>query len=111
VIPVWRVPWLRNFPGPIDKPWRTEELQVSALVFQLEHDGTTFQPVANWEENRYRYRCMDCYLASGSKEDSFTTGFEKAADLKTGPTNYQMDEMSDHARQHSIMWSWARSLK
>lgn len=111
MIPTWIVPWLRDFPGLLDKDFDPAGIQVNALIFQLEHDGTTFQPVGNWDENRYRYRCMGCYVACGSKENSFTTGFEKQGDLKDGPTNYQQDEMSDHARQHSIMWTWAKGLK
>ena len=105
--PIYKVPWLR--PALISDVGTT--VYVSSLVFKLEHDGTTFQPVENWDENRYRYRCMDCYLACGSEENSFTTEFERQKDLKDGPTNSQQDEMNDHARQHGIMWAWAKGLR
>jgi hypothetical protein len=81
------------------------------LDFRLEFDGK-YLPVVDWDNHKYRYRCMSCYLHSGS-EESFATEYAKAKDLKTGPTPEQEEQIQSHThtKQHQIMWSWARSLK
>ena len=104
--PIWKVTWIQ----PAVMPQFGSESHVDALIFKLEHDGT-YLPVPEWDNNQYRYRCMNCFAACGSDRYTFSTGYERAKHLKDGPTQQQQDEMSDHARQHEIMFVWARSVK
>jgi hypothetical protein len=83
---------------------------IDSIIFKLEHDGVYF-PVPEWEYNQYRYRCMSCFAACGLERDTFKTTFARAKFLKDGPTQEQQDQMSDHARQHSIMYLWAKGVK
>ena len=111
--PIWKVPWYR--PIGVNEPLDTIAYY-DVLLFQLE------SPILlNWDyfdrhdqpdpqKFPYRYKCMSCYAASGSN-DVFSTQSEQKQSLKDGPTQEQQDQMSDHARQHTIMWAWARSLE
>jgi len=58
----------------------------------------------------YRYRCLSCYEASGDS-GCFCTQSEQLQRLKDGPTQDQQSQMADHAKQHSIMYAWAKGLK
>ena len=106
--PIWKVFWVRPYIcGEESDPLAIHR---SEIFFKLQHDGI-YTYHSEWENNQYRYRCMDCFMASGSEEYTFATRFEKAKFLREGPTQQQQDEMNEQTRQHSIMWSWARSLK
>ena len=59
----------------------------------------------------YRFRCQDCYAASGNPE-AFTTSAHRVKDMpKDHAHPDQEQEMNEHGRQHGIMWAWARSIK
>ena len=77
------------------------------LIFQLEFDGH-YLPVPEWENHKYRYRCMSCYLASGSEDFVFKTDYAKAKYMKDGPTTTQGAQMANHTQQHQIMLQWAK---
>lgn len=110
--PIWKIPIL--LPVGIQQT----EFEISSrrfydppvIIFQLQHDGI-YLPVSEWENNQYRYRCLSCYCACGSDKHCFVTRFEKAQHLKEGPTVQQRNQMSEHAKQHTIMYSWVKGLK
>jgi hypothetical protein len=110
VIPIYKVGWLR--PCPIGDgtsvPQPCAPLNMDVIIFQLYCPD--WMRTDDHETKRVQYRCMDCYAASGNPE-AFTTGSAFATRMKDGPTDKQQGQMIDHARQHSIMWSWAKSLE
>lgn len=112
--PIWKAPWYRRmFPGA---SYLDTNESIDVILFELE------QPVIiNWDyfnekgkpdpqKFPYRYRCLSCYAASGDR-GSFVTQCEQKQAMKDGPTQEQQDQMSEHVRQHSIMWEWAKGLK
>ena len=98
--------WLRPVPlGPVGTVPSPEGPlpRLDRITFRIEPESL----IAN---DRYRYICMDCYSASGSRE-AFSTDCAYIRDMKHGPTPSQQSQIGNHARQHSIMWSWAKSLE
>ena len=112
--PIWKVPWF--LPRFVDEQIPGAEVRIEAIIFRLEpavllnwdyvdrHDRTDSQKFP------YRYRCLSCYAASGD-EDGFRTQCEQLQRLTDGPTEKQQSQMADHAKQHSIMYAWAKGLK
>ena len=111
---LYKVPWYRPF--PINEQIPGAEVSINALIFQLESpalltwDYLDHHGDPDIQKFPYRYRCLSCCAASGSR-DAFTTQCEQLQSLKEGPTQEQQKQMNDHARQHEIMYLWARSLK
>lgn len=66
----------------------------------------------NEEDVPYLWKCESCICGSGNYRNVFKTDYEKFENLHNGsPSEKQMNQISEHARQHEIIWSWARSLK
>lgn len=69
----------------------------------------------------WRWKCQSCYYGSGNDRDIFRTDYVRREDLGekgdrdhggwSSPSYSQQDQMRQHAKQHQIMFSWARSLK
>lgn len=102
--PVWKIPWSR--PVPITEQELSKiDCSIGYVVFQLEMNSFLKQ------NPTYIYKCYSCYAASGDREYSFETESATPEKLKDGPTENQREEMSNHAKQHTIMYQWARSIK
>ena len=118
MVPIYKVPWVRSIPvgarGEIDLDSLIPEIDV--IIFQAKSPillNWDYPYVYNCPDPRtipYRYQCLSCYKASG-RQDVFCTQCEPLQRLKDGPTKQQQEQMQDHAQQHRIMWSWARSMK
>jgi hypothetical protein len=114
VNPIYKVPWFR--PYPVGEQIPGAEVRIDAIIFQMElanllnWDYLDYHDRPDRQKFPYRFRCLSCYAASGDN-DSFRTQCEQLQRLKDGPTQEQQDQMSDHARQHTIMYSWAKGLK
>jgi hypothetical protein len=64
------------------------------------------------EEVPYSWQCESCLAGSGRYGEIFQTDRERIGDLVQGkPSEKQMNQIRDHARQHEIMWAWARGLE
>ena len=61
----------------------------------------------------WRYYCESCHYAFGNKRGVFHTDWtsRRSLGLEGMPSRHQMDQINDHAKQHSIMWSWAKGLE
>jgi hypothetical protein len=69
----------------------------------------------------WRWYCQTCYCSSGDRKHVFDTIWVRREELcgrgnrKQGgwdePSYFQRNDMSDHVRQHEIMYKWARSIK
>ena len=112
---LYKIPWSR--PIPLGE-YALSPVQYDCILFQLESasgTGVKWDYVdrlgrGDAQKFPFRYRCLSCYMASGSG-DSFSTQCEQRHLFRDGPTEAQKDQMSEHARQHSIMWAWAKGLK
>lgn len=115
------VPWYR--PIGINEPFDPSKVMYDTITFTPEidpqvHDLDVYVKV--WDVP-FRWRCQDCIVASGDYRDAFATKWAKREDLGgkgnrnfggfSEPTYPQRLEMADHARQHAIMYSWAKGLK
>ena len=80
------------------------------LIFRVEEAGYSMFPASN-PTHLYRYYCESCYYASGERERVFRTTPASTEKMKDGPTKEQQEQMSDHSRQHEIMWQWAKGLE
>jgi hypothetical protein len=115
------VPWYR--PIGINEPFDSSKVTYDIITFTPEidpqvHDLDVYVKV--WDVP-FRWVCQDCVLASGDYKDVFHTKWAKRENLGgkgnrnfggfSEPTYVQQLEMQDHARQHAIMYSWAKGLK
>jgi hypothetical protein len=109
---IWRAVIYLPFRIPLSKDVNVLRVQTSEeIIFRLTspHYGPY---LADDIDNRiYHYYCETCHCSCGNPDEVFRTSAERAKNLKDGPTGDQQSQMSSHARQHSIMWSWARSLE
>jgi len=90
--------------------------QVLRLVFNPESfpdvhfpDNETYVLNVPW-----RWVCEDCHYACGDTRDIFKTDWaarEALGNFGETPTSTQTEQMAQHAKQHSIMLSWAKGLK
>ena len=117
---VFKAPWYRPI-GVNEKwdPWCSYDV----IIFTPECDPDVhdFNVYINIWDVPWRWTCQSCYAASGDDRSIFKTDWEKREHLGgqgskdvggfSEPSRKQQDQMSDHAKQHSIMWSWARGLK
>jgi len=114
VNPIYKVPWFR--PYPVGEQIPGAEVRIDAIIFQMESPAVLVWDYLDRhgrpdrQKFPYRYRCLSCYAASGD-EDGFRTQCEQLQRLTDGPTEEQQSQMADHAKQHSIMYAWARGLK
>lgn len=56
----------------------------------------------------YQYVCYSCLSACGDPKNIFKTVWSSRRNMRLGPTEDQVEEMKEHAEQHSIIWGWAR---
>lgn len=61
-----------------------------------------------YEKAPHQYYCESCLIACGNGDKIFKTGSAPLKQMTDGPTQEQREQMTDHAEQHSIIWSWAR---
>lgn len=61
-----------------------------------------------YEKAPHEYYCESCLCACGNGDKVFKTGSAPLKELVDGPNQEQREQMSVHAEQHSIIWSWAR---
>ena len=106
---------LESDPSKVVEPHR--------LVFVPEYDERVHEPdiYINVWDVPWRWICQSCYMATGSDRGIFKTDWVKREHLGErgdrnrggwfAPSDSQQQQISDHGRQHQIMWSWARSLK
>lgn len=118
--PAW-IPWYRRL-GPYED-FDPSKIHEDKITFLPEIDDRVHDPdvyIKVWDVP-FRWACQDCIMASGDYRNVFHTKWERREDLggkgnrdKGGfsePTYEQQLEMKDHARQHAIMYSWAKGLK
>ena len=117
---IFKAPWYR--PIGISEVVDWTQPTYDTIIFTPECDPEVYYPnvYINIWDVLWRWTCQDCYAASGDRY-AFKTDWEKREDLGgqgrrdvggfSGPTRKQQDQMADHARQHSIMWSWVKGLK
>ncbi len=117
---IFKCPWYR--PIGINEAVDWAQPTYDTIIFTPECDQSVYWPdvYINVWDVPWRWTCQDCYAASGDRL-AFKTDWEKREDLGgqgrrdvggfSEPTRKQQDQMSDHAKQHSIMWSWAKGLK
>lgn len=107
---------INELPSPADTLY-------DVITFSPECDESAFDPdvyLKIWDVP-FRWYCQDCFAACGNKDRIFKTKWERREDLGgkgnrnfggfSEPTQAQFLEMNEHAKQHSIMWSWAKGLK
>lgn len=116
MIGIWKIALIQPIRPPIEGVVNlniTQIIEPVYLVFRAECPilGFPKQVYKDPEEYPWRYRCESCYYSSGDLEEIFRTSCDPIKNMKHEPTRAQQAEMSGHARQHQIMWAWARSLK
>jgi hypothetical protein len=117
----FRAPWYR--PIGINEPLDATKVMYDTITFVPECDPRVNDPdvyVEVWDVP-FRWICQDCHAACGDKRNIFSTKWERREDLSgkgtrnvggfSEPTYEQQQEMNVHARQHAIMWTWAKGLK
>ena len=108
-------PWYRPITAEIE-PFDPKIAQLDRLMFIPEFDRDVLNPDLRIHvlDVPWRWYCQDCYAAYGSKEDVFHTDWKTRRYLTNWGTtvcSQQEQQISDHGRQHSIMWAWVRSVK
>lgn len=119
---IYRVPWYRPL-GIKDEPHDPSTVWCDQIIFAPEYDTDVHFPdcfIRVWDVP-WRWYCQDCYAACGDRRDVFKTDWVRREDLggkgsrETGgfseATHDQQRQMNEHAKQHSIMWAWAKGLK
>ena len=118
---LFKAPWYR--PIGINETFDPAAIMYDVITFVPESDPQVHDPVVyiNVWDVPFRWRCQDCIAASGDSKAVFATKWAKREDLGgkgnrnfggfSEPTYAQSLEMADHARQHAIMYSWAKELK
>lgn len=87
---------------------------VHQLIFVPVVNEQVFFPDVEVNEKQvpYCWRCESCLAGSGRYGEVFQTDWETIGNLTRGtPSPDQMNQISDHAHQHEIMWAWARGLE
>lgn len=112
MIPVLHTYLTRPIPPPTG---RDIELDMSkiiepiSLTFVVER--SEYPMFATDKTSMYRYCCQSCRYASGEFDLVFRTSPASAEKMKDGPTEDQQEQMSDHSRQHEIMWRWVKGME
>ena len=109
MIPIYREPWSRPISineSSINESFSPSVCQYDYILLRIESSD----PLTWGEKAFYRYTCLTCYAASGNL-DVFSTSWRTPTEMEEGPTAQQVEEIRDHAKQHSIMYSWAKGLK
>jgi hypothetical protein len=117
----FEAPWYR--PMGINEAFDPSKPTYDVITFCPEYEQSVHDPdvyIKVWDIP-WRWYCQDCYAAGGNRDHAFHTKWAKREDLGgkgnrnfggfCEPTYTQSLEMADHARQHAIMWSWAKGLK
>ena len=117
----FKAPWYK--PIGINEPLDPTKAMYDTIIFVPEMDPRVNEPdvyIKVWDVP-FRWRCQDCIMASGDYRGVFATKYARREDLGgkgnrnlggfSEPTYVQSLEMADHARQHAIMYSWAKGLK
>lgn len=118
---IYRVPFFRPI-GVTEEPLGST-VRCDQIIFAPEYDTDVHFPdyfIKVWDVP-WRWYCQDCYAACGDRRDVFKTDWVRREDLggkgsrETGgfseATHDQQRQMNEHAKQHSIMWAWAKGLK
>ena len=117
----YRIPIFR--PLGINEDLDPSVAVTNQIIFCPEYDTDVHSPevyIKVWDVP-WRWCCQDCYGASGDRRDIFKTDWARREDLGgkgnrnaggfNEATYNQQQQMNQHAKQHSIMWSWAKGLK
>lgn len=121
-------PWKYCFYRPVgltqglDQAYATTVTN-NILFFAPEFDEEVLRPdayVKVWDVP-WRWYCQSCLAASGNYRDLFRTDYARRENLLgqgnrehggwDTPTVQQQDQMVAHAKQHEIMYAWAKGLK
>lgn len=97
--------------------------EMDRIIFTPEYDDQVLEPnvyVKVWDVP-WRWVCQTCYMASGGHRAVFKTDWVRREDLgergdrdRGGwctPALSQQDQIREHAKQHEIMYAWAKGLK
>lgn len=86
----------------------------TVTVIQFRAEEPVYQMTGEQIENRglryFQYVCYSCYAAYGDKQHCFATAWASRNNMRNGPIAIQHEQMKQHAEDHSVIWSWARSL-
>lgn len=121
---IYKIPWYR--------PTNSQEVQFAlsgssviydVLVFVPELDTSVYDPnvyVKVWDVP-WRWYCQSCLAACGDQRNIFKTKWVKREHLEgqggrdrggfDSPDFLQRDQMTEHAKQHTIMFQWAKGIK
>ena len=112
MIPIWKTYIYLSYRDQIGKDASEWRVQTSGdIIFRVSSPTWGTVPATNPDSNLYHYLCETCHYSSGNPDEVFRTSADFAKNMKNGPTGDQQIQMSVHARQHSIMWSWVKSLE
>jgi len=112
ILPFYKVALSFPLPAGIFETDTSRIVDTPCLIFKSEVPRyVDFDLPDDWIP--IRWICLSCFEACGDETDVFKTGSAPRRELKrvTGPTQKQQNQMLDHARQHEIMWAWARGLE
>lgn len=101
----WRYPVERPRQSIMDYNLPLVPETVRSILFRAKNMYLGLLPHS--EDTMYQYICVDCWAATGDK-NSFTSSWAKLSELATED---QQQEMSDHAKQHSVIWAWVNSIE
>jgi len=112
MIPIWKTYVYLPYRMPINKERDVWKIQTSTdIIFRVSSPEYNVLNSVSTPNHLYHYICETCYYSSGNPFEVFRTSVDSAENMKDGPTGDQQTQMSAHARQHSIMFAWARSLE
>lgn len=112
MIPVQKTCLYRPVSFPLSGIAETDRIKVSEpinLIFRVEDAGYSAFPSYD-PKKMSRYYCESCYYASGSQGKVFRTTPDSEEAMQHGPTKEQREQMSDHTKQHQIIWAWTRQI-
>lgn len=79
------------------------EFRPEEPVYQMDEEQ-----MRDGELRLYQYVCYSCLATCGDRNRCFTTVCATRKSMRLGATTTQQEQMKFHAKQHSIIWGWAR---
>lgn len=101
--------------GFLETP-KLSDVLYTEIIFSPEVDSSVYQNgiYITLHDVPLRWYCQSCIAAGARQDEAFHTCWSKKQDLLdkgSMPSELQARDISEHAKQHSLVWKWARSLK